>query len=171
MLTVAELRELALRLDEAEFERQVGPFALVQRPPKAVLAMAAEQLGAKDTVPFRRGTKEESSRVMDLVLSFDTLVLATLPPVRDVDTLTIGRLPDCDVVVENPSVSKRHAELTWDGEALRAIVRDLGSRNGTRVDNVPLAGETTVHDGDVVSVGDVDYWFLLARSLHRRLTK
>lgn len=45
---------------------------------------------------------------------------------------TIGRAPDCDVVVNDPSVSRRHAEIRWHDGAWH--LHDLGSRNGTYVD-------------------------------------
>lgn len=55
-------------------------------------------------------------------------------------TLVLGRGGDCDVRVDHPSVSRRHAELALaDG---RVTLRDLGSANGTRVGSVTLpAGE------------------------------
>ena len=47
-------------------------------------------------------------------------------------TFTIGRAPDCDVVVNDASVSRRHAEIRWHDGAWH--LHDLGSRNGTYVD-------------------------------------
>ena len=44
--------------------------------------------------------------------------------------LTVGRAPDNDIVLDEPNVSRHHAELV-DGTP--PVVRDLGSRNGTRV--------------------------------------
>ena len=41
----------------------------------------------------------------------------------------IGRDPGCELVLERPGISKRHALVRWDGKNWR--VRDLGSRNGT----------------------------------------
>ena len=48
--------------------------------------------------------------------------------------VVLGRSPDCDVVIDSPSVSRRHAELYWEGNLLS--VRDLGSANGTYVNGV-----------------------------------
>jgi DNA-binding NtrC family response regulator len=47
-------------------------------------------------------------------------------------TIIIGRGEGCDVVLEDPSVSRRHLRLTI--EAGRVAVEDLGSSNGMRVD-------------------------------------
>jgi DNA-binding NtrC family response regulator len=44
----------------------------------------------------------------------------------------IGRSRNCHVVLGDPRVSGRHAEIAWDGE--RIVVRDLSSRNGTWLD-------------------------------------
>lgn len=47
-------------------------------------------------------------------------------------TVVLGRESDCDLLVDHPTVSRRHAALEWTGAAWR--VRDLGSGNGTFVD-------------------------------------
>jgi pSer/pThr/pTyr-binding forkhead associated (FHA) protein len=66
------------------------------------------------------------------------------------DRLLVGRHPACDVVVADPSVSRRHAQLTFrDGVW---ILQDLGSTNGTTV-NGERVGRTTLQSGDVVELG------------------
>ena len=66
-------------------------------------------------------------------------------------TLVIGRAAGCDVVLNHPSVSRRHAELDrLPGGGWR--VRDLKSRNGTRVNDMPVA-EQTLHAGDLLQIG------------------
>lgn len=166
MVTISELRTLASRMSRPEFEKNIGPFTLAQQPPKSVLSLVAQRMGPGETLTAPRS---KASRSIDLVLSFDKLVIATLPPVRNVDELVVGRLPDCDLVIENPSVSKRHAVLKWDSAANHVTVLDLGSSNGTRLDERRIGGESPVADGDVVSFGDVDYWFLLAGTLYQKL--
>ncbi len=70
----------------------------------------------------------------------------------------LGRAPDCDVVVDDPSVSAHHAEVVWsDG---RWVVRDLGSTNGTRVGLAPVVTERPlVHAGHLI-LGEVDLMFV-----------
>jgi hypothetical protein len=70
-------------------------------------------------------------------------------------TVTLGRSRDCDCVLAEPSVSRRHAELRHAGG--RWLIRDLGSRNGTRVNGVRLLGEAEVCPGDRVSFGDAGF--------------
>ena len=45
----------------------------------------------------------------------------------------IGRAPDAEIRIESPKVSRRHARITVDGDT--AVVEDLGSKNGTFVDD------------------------------------
>ena len=115
------------------FSRQLGPFVLIQKPPDAVEAHAAMELAAKGTVLLPR------KRPMDgvsLLFEFEELEIATLPPVGAVDVLSVGRLPDNDVVIDHTSVSKRHAEVRWDNG--RCVVVDLNSTNGTLVNDAPV---------------------------------
>jgi nucleotide-binding universal stress UspA family protein len=64
--------------------------------------------------------------------------------------VTIGRLPDCDVVVSDPGASRQHAQVRFDGE--RFVLSDLGSTNGTLVNDVPVR-ERPLEDGDRVTIG------------------
>jgi hypothetical protein len=75
-------------------------------------------------------------------------------PATDV-SVTLGRSRECDCVLADPSVSRRHAELRRDGG--RWLLRDLGSRNGTRVNGVRLLDEAEVCPGDRVSFGDARF--------------
>lgn len=70
--------------------------------------------------------------------------------------VVIGRSPDCDVVLNNTSVSRQHAELLFDGEW---TLRDLGSRNGTGVNGVRVIGERRLDGGDVLRIDEFDLVF------------
>ncbi len=67
---------------------------------------------------------------------------------------TIGRAPGLALVLPAVHVSKKHAEIYSDGLALR--VRDLGSRNGTFLNKVPVT-DAPLHEGDVLGVGDYEF--------------
>jgi hypothetical protein len=64
--------------------------------------------------------------------------------------VVLGRLPESDIVVNDPNVSRRHAEFrrTVDG----VVVTDLGSTNGTRVNGMPVR-EQLLTSGDEITVG------------------
>lgn len=66
------------------------------------------------------------------------------------DPVTIGRLPECDVAVGDPNVSRRHAEIRRQGNGF--IVVDLGSTNGTRVNGAGVR-QRPLADGDEITVG------------------
>jgi len=51
----------------------------------------------------------------------------------------VGRDPECDVVLDDDRISRRHAALSGTGRGW--AVADLGSKNGTQLDGVPLAGQ------------------------------
>jgi len=72
--------------------------------------------------------------------------------------LTVGRGDDCDVRIQDNSVSRRHARIepTADGYA----VADLNSTNGTFVNDKQLAEPQHLHDGDYVRVGNCLYRYL-----------
>ncbi|MEI7593085.1 MAG: DUF3662 and FHA domain-containing protein [Actinomycetes bacterium] len=71
-------------------------------------------------------------------------------------TVSIGRLPECDVVLTDTNVSRRHAEVrpTPDGFALV----DLGSTNGCRVNGVQIS-QRDLRDGDELTVGNTHIVF------------
>ena len=64
--------------------------------------------------------------------------------------LRLGRDTACDVVIPEPTVSRRHAGLRWDGREL--VIEDLGSSGGTFVNDVAVR-HAVVHPGDVVRLG------------------
>ncbi len=66
----------------------------------------------------------------------------------------LGRGEDADIVLDDPGVSRRHAEVrvTVDGPRLVASLRDLGSTNGTFVDG-QRAGVLELVDGSLVTLG------------------
>ena len=72
------------------------------------------------------------------------------------DLVTIGRAPDNMIVIDDPSVSSRHAQLELIGEIYR--IKDLGSTNGTRVNGTPIT-ESNVRFDDRLRFGGVDVRF------------
>ncbi len=64
---------------------------------------------------------------------------------------TLGRAPGCEVLLDDPTVSSRHAVLSPRGG--RLLVDDLGSRNGTLLNGRRLKGPTEVSAGDRIGVG------------------
>lgn len=73
-----------------------------------------------------------------------TLVVDSLPA-------ELGRAPDADLVLDDDTVSRRHAMLRGDRDGLE--VEDLGSSNGTAINGNPMVGSLSLLDGDLVSFG------------------
>jgi hypothetical protein len=69
----------------------------------------------------------------------------------ELEVTTLGRGPGVHVVLEDPTVSRLHAEIVIRGP--HVYVSDLGlSTNGTRVNGRPI-GRRILNDGDVISLG------------------
>lgn len=66
------------------------------------------------------------------------------------ESLIIGRNEDCDIVIENLSVSRQHAILERSGDSW--MIRDLGSLNGVAV-NGKRTNQAVLKPGDVITIG------------------
>jgi DNA-binding winged helix-turn-helix (wHTH) protein len=73
----------------------------------------------------------------------------------------VGRDEDCDVHLNDASVSRRHARLSVDGTAV--VVEDLDSKNGTCVNGKRIGARTPVANGDTVTFGTVETKIVIAR--------
>jgi pSer/pThr/pTyr-binding forkhead associated (FHA) protein len=71
---------------------------------------------------------------------------------RDGRRLRIGRSPASDILLEDPSVSRRHAVIVHRGG--RAVLLDDRSLNGLFV-NGARVGEAVLNDGDTIMIGHV----------------
>jgi len=65
-------------------------------------------------------------------------------------TIVLGRETSCDVVVADRQISRFHARITPTSEGM--ILEDLGSKNGTHLNGIPLTAPVVLQDGDLVSV-------------------
>ena len=68
-------------------------------------------------------------------------------------SITIGRAADNMIVIDDPSVSNRHALLELSGEAYR--LKDLDSTNGTKVNGIPIK-DTLLRFEDRIRFGAID---------------
>jgi len=75
----------------------------------------------------------------------------------DRDVVIIGRNPDCDLVLEPKSVSRRHAAIVHrSGEYL---LKDIGSTRGTYVNGLRLTQPVVLKNGNIVQVGELQLTF------------
>ena len=133
---VRELVEVAKEHAQAEGYIFLGPVTVTMETDASL--RAGTLLVAGDVVPGQ-GTAT-------LALPDGRRVLL------DQDKVTLGRLPECELAVADPNVSRRHAEVrrgpdnTW-------LVADLGSTNGTKVNGLRISGPRQLDDGDEITVG------------------
>ena len=66
----------------------------------------------------------------------------------------MGRAPDCAIRLHDRRVSRHHARLVALPNGL--AIEDCGSRHGTQVNGIPVAGRVLLRDQDVISVGGLD---------------
>ncbi|HEY6762722.1 MAG TPA: DUF3662 and FHA domain-containing protein [Baekduia sp.] len=69
----------------------------------------------------------------------------------------IGRSRECDIVIDDTNVSRRHAELSPGGTGWR--IQDLGSTNGVRVNGRQVDGPHPLESGDRIELGTVSVTF------------
>ncbi|KAB1881507.1 DUF2662 domain-containing protein [Microbacterium maritypicum] len=68
----------------------------------------------------------------------------------------IGRGSDADITIADAGSSRKHVEILWDGE--RAMMRDLGSTNGTKVNGQKLR-EAALPTDTTITIGRTDLVF------------
>ena len=79
----------------------------------------------------------------------------------DIETepVVIGRHPECDVIIDDASVSRRHAQIVNDDGSF--FLTDLESRNGTVLNNTTIQQATKLFDGAEIKICDVIFRFHL----------
>jgi hypothetical protein len=155
--------ELAESLGAQQFvERHPGHFLLSSEQavePSRVYTTATVDFGAKPVrLPGRR--------------NFEVRWIAKAEDSPYPDRISVGRARNCDISFRHPSVSKLHAHFRVHGNQL--TVTDLGSRNGTRINNgIAIAAHQpqplTSHDR--VQFGSVQTMVLDVRELFDLLSR
>jgi len=83
-----------------------------------------------------------------MVLKFEDRILREVPV--STSAVTIGRLPNNVVAIDNPAVSGQHARVIVEGGQF--VVEDLNSRNGTFVNNQAVT-KHVLQEGDIIRIG------------------
>ncbi|MFT5083232.1 MAG: pSer/pThr/pTyr-binding forkhead associated (FHA) protein [Lentisphaeria bacterium] len=73
-------------------------------------------------------------------------------------TLTIGRQLDCTIVIDDPAVSGRHAQLCLDHGLYQLV--DLESNNGVRIKWRLIEGARALSAGDIFAIGTHEFEYL-----------
>lgn len=114
------------------------------------IALEADEKVATGTVRVNSGTVE--GRVSwQAVIEVD----GRRHPLTRARTV-IGRGSDADITISDAGSSRKHAEILWDGE--RAMMRDLGSTNGTKVNGAKVS-EAALPTDTTITIGRTDLVF------------
>jgi hypothetical protein len=70
---------------------------------------------------------------------------------------TLGR-GDVEIRLEDPFASSRHAQISRQGRVV--VIEDLGSTNGTYLNEEALGGPQPLHSGDRIRIGDSEFSYL-----------
>jgi diguanylate cyclase (GGDEF)-like protein len=128
-----------------------------QRPPHGPDDLdATVSLDDAVTGVWRASNRESELRrrlVARVVAGCDEVLFAHVPKDRP---LVIGRDATCDLVIEHPSVSRRHAMIIPPSpKSELSCVMDLGSRNGTWIRSTRLDAAAPLQVGERFEIGDV----------------
>jgi two-component system, NtrC family, response regulator AtoC len=114
---------------------------------------AASDPGSKATQRTLIDDRDDSSLKTELWLTVVEQRESRMMPMPESGELSIGRAEDCDIILDNPSVSRRHAVLRIVSGAVS--VKDMDSANGTRIGGkrLPPDGEGPVPPGVAILIG------------------
>jgi len=132
------------QLGLGEFGIETDNVSPDQEPVPAVAAAGAGHTRVFDPAP--RGTAVREPRAGRALLLHEGRRLVIAPA-----GATIGRSRQCDIVLNDPNVSREHAEVRQRGE--QWFVRDLGSTNGTALNGRRVSGTEPVSSGDEIEIG------------------
>ena len=103
-----------------------------------------QQMSRAGTHHHREASQIEASGAVLVPISGDRFRPLTQ------NRVTIGRHDDCTIQLTDPSISGHHCEIHFDGT--RWWITDLGSRNGTHVNGVPIK-QRPLKPGDKITIG------------------
>lgn len=157
--------ELARWIDEAKSSTR-ETFA-ARHPCFFLLAYMSKK---PDTVGFKTELAASSEESQGTLL---VLPLVKAPGSPYADRISIGRAPNCDVVVRHASISKLHTHLRTREEDGALVLVDVGARNPTLVDGkrVDASAPPTLRSGMEIRLGDVSATLLDARETHAALCR
>jgi pSer/pThr/pTyr-binding forkhead associated (FHA) protein len=121
-----------------------------------IVAVARRELRVVQRAPV---STTQSKPVVGHLVVIDEGSTPLKPGTRlDIEPITtIGRAPTNTVVLDSTFVSTEHARILYKDRSL--WVEDLGSRNGTLVDQRPVHDAVAVTPGSILQVGDVRFKF------------
>lgn len=157
--------QLARRVTSFEFAQQHPGKFLVKRPSASKIAR-----GAPASLPFK--TSFAATSVDPFASDWLVLPIAKKEGNPYPDRISIGRTPNCDIVLRVPFISKVHAHFLQRPDGSLAL-KDNKASNPTRVNQRPLAPNTEhpLALGDTITFVSMEFVLVDAFGLHELLRK
>ena len=108
------------------------------------------------SVPVALSAAQEESGALITVRDSQAGLVAGME-YRFTDSLSFGRSPSNDVIINEPYVSHEHACIIR--QRRQYVLVDLGSRNGSKINGNLCEKDTALADGDVIAIGSVSFTF------------
>jgi hypothetical protein len=149
----------ALNNKFSELERQVGSIKQnASASSKQTVGASGQSAGSSAATIFDR--KPQAATIIDKPQSDASLTMvkgsnagrAYRLPAGDIK---IGRDSTNFIVLDDGKASREHAKLLYNGGAWALL--DLGSANGTYLNNRQISGQEQVNDGDSIRIGDTSF--------------
>jgi len=156
-LALVSRPQIEFRTDE---RLHLGEFGIQARLVRPSAGEAVEQADHGHTMVYSSAgrVQEELSEARQARRGRATLLAEGKRLAVGPDGGVIGRSRDCDIVLSDSNVSRRHAEIRPAG-ADGWVISDLGSTNGVRVNGREVRGAQPLAPGDRVDVGTVEARF------------
>jgi DNA-binding winged helix-turn-helix (wHTH) protein len=126
--------------------------ALGDRDPDARIIRAVPRVGYAFDAPLTTEPSQRAERESRTAIKRWLLWRERRVNLADGANL-IGRDPDSRLWLDYSTVSRRHAQIVVSEAG--ALLEDLGSKNGTRVGDIPVTRSTLLHDGDRIGCGRI----------------
>lgn len=69
----------------------------------------------------------------------------------------LGRDASCDLEIDDKRASRTHCQLIFDPETRTVNIEDLGSSNGTRINNLKITEAQQIQSGDLLRIGSTTF--------------
>jgi hypothetical protein len=162
-LILQDFIRLVLEIDRDGFNRRVEVPVLISEFPPAGFALRESQ-----TRLLKENKRTPLSR--SLILKGHQLPTREVRQVRPGPSgqVRLGREPDNDLVIGDSTVSSHHAVFIGDVRTGTCQLVDIGSKNGTQVNDTRLivGKQVVLFDGDLLTFGDSSHLFFYSGGLY-----
>lgn len=153
------------RVANSSHEKEARIAAQGSRSPDTTATFTSQFVAQLQAIEAVDVTPDEQAAIAALPSGSALLIVRRGPNMGarfllDADTTTTGRHPNADIFLDDVTVSRRHAEFRRSGTDFE--VRDLGSLNGTYLENERIE-RSPLSDGDEVQVGKYRLTFFASR--------